>query len=74
MKIITAAFATLAILTSSALSAAALLSPTPFPDGDYQAELLDGDYNPAIPRPESILGFPVGQRTATPAPIIISSI
>jgi hypothetical protein len=59
-----------ALLFSSALDAAIVLTPTPFPDGEYSGELLPGDYDPSIPSPESILGFTVGQRAATPAQIV----
>jgi hypothetical protein len=50
--------------------AAAAPGPTPFPDIEYQKRLLEGPYDPAIPTPESLLGFPVGQRPATPAQIV----
>ena len=70
MKILPSVFAVFTILISSISQAAVVLSPTPFPDGEYQGELLDGSYDPAIPTPESILGFPVGQRSATPAQIV----
>jgi hypothetical protein len=46
------------------------LPPTPMPALDYAGELLTGDYDPSIPTPESLLGFPVGQRTATPEQIV----
>ncbi len=45
------------------------LEPTPMPELDYAGRLLDGSYDPAIPEPASILGFPVGERTATPEQI-----
>jgi hypothetical protein len=70
MKKITVVFAALTYLFSSFVHAAVVLSPTPFPEGEYPGELLQGNYNPAIPTPESILGFPVGQRAATPAQIV----
>ncbi len=60
----------LAFVFSSLAHAAVVLSPTPFPEDEYQGELLEGNYDPAIPTPESILGFAVGQRTATPAQIV----
>ncbi|NIP18984.1 MAG: peptidase, partial [Xanthomonadales bacterium] len=43
--------------------------PTPFPDMDY-GSVLGESYDPAIPTPESLLGFPVGQRAATPEQIV----
>ena len=70
MKILNATVAAIAFLASSFAGAAIVLSPTPFPEGEYQGELLEGNYDPSIPTPESILGFPVGQRTATPAQIV----
>ena len=70
MKIFTPVFAVFALFLSSVVHSAVVLSPTPFPDGEYQGELLEGSYDPAIPTPESILGFPVGQRSATPAQIV----
>lgn len=45
------------------------MKPTPVVGLKYQKQLLPDDYDPAIPSPESLLGFPVGQRTATPAQI-----
>jgi len=70
MKIFTPVFAVFALILSSVVHSAVALSPTPFPDGDYQGALLNGSYDPAIPTPESILGFPVGQRSATPSQIV----
>ncbi len=70
MKIFRPVFAVFALILSSVVHSAVALSPTPFPDGEYQGALLEGSYNPAIPTPESILGFPVGQRSATPAQIV----
>jgi len=70
MKTTTALLAALAIFLSSIAHAAIVLTPTPFPDGDYQGELLEGSYNSSVPTPESILGFPVGQRAATPSQIV----
>ena len=46
------------------------LPPTPMPELEYPGALLDGEYDPAVPEPESILGFPVGQQTATPEQIV----
>ena len=46
------------------------LPPTPMPELEYPGALLDGEYDPAVPTPESILGFPVGQQTATPEQIV----
>ncbi|MDT0627205.1 M14 family metallopeptidase [Alteromonas sp. W364] len=43
-----------------------LMKPTYNPDLDYQADILKGTYDAALTHPDSILGFPVGQRVATP--------
>jgi hypothetical protein len=47
-----------------------LLGPTSTADLEYPESLLTGDYDTAIPVPDQILGFPVGERTATPAQIV----
>jgi hypothetical protein len=60
----------LTALFLSGPAGARTLPPTQFPDIAYGVPLLSGNYDPAIPTPESILGFPVGQRTATPEQII----
>ncbi len=70
MKIFKILILAIALLGSGVAYAGSLLSPTPFPDGEYPGALLDGNYDPAIPTPASILGFPVGQRTATPSQIV----
>ncbi|MET1253892.1 M14 family metallopeptidase [Aliikangiella maris] len=46
------------------------LKPTPLTELQYNKPLLSGEYNPQIPTPDAILGFPVGQRTATPEQIV----
>ncbi|MFT5451235.1 MAG: hypothetical protein ACI9N9_000719 [Enterobacterales bacterium] len=46
------------------------MTPTPVVGLDYNKALHSGNYNAAIPTAESILGFEVGQRTATPAQIV----
>lgn len=56
-------------LMSSSILAGIRLSPTPLEQLDYQGELLVGDYSPEITRPESILGFEVGYRVASPEQI-----
>ncbi len=48
------------------------MSPTAVPGLDYEKQLLSGNYDTSIPKPESLLGFPVDQRTATPAQIVES--
>lgn len=64
--------ALLATTLCIALSASAqqLLGPTSTADLEYAYPLLTGDYDTAIPVPDDILGFPVGERTATPAQIV----
>ncbi|MEE8111892.1 MAG: M14 family zinc carboxypeptidase, partial [Acidobacteriota bacterium] len=51
----------------------ALASPAAAPKDDeldYRGEFFPGsEYDPSVPTPESILGFPVGERTATPEQI-----
>ena len=54
----------------NALVAGAVLEPTPLPELEYREALLEGDYDPAVPTPDSLLGFPVGQQAATPAQIV----
>ena len=56
--------------TIGAPAASTGLAPTPFPDIEYAARLLEGPYDPAIPTPESLLGFPVGKQPATPEQIV----
>jgi len=45
------------------------MTPTPVVGLKYQKQLLPDNYDSNIPRPKSLLGFDVGQRTATPAQI-----
>ncbi|MCC6679044.1 MAG: peptidase [Phycisphaerales bacterium] len=46
------------------------LPPSPVPGLDYATDFFPGArHDPAIPTPDSILGFPVGQRAATHAQI-----
>jgi hypothetical protein len=46
-----------------------LMKPVFEPDIEYKGQLLEGSYNNSITKPDDILGFPVGQRVATPAQI-----
>ncbi|TQV87540.1 M14 family zinc carboxypeptidase [Aliikangiella coralliicola] len=63
----------LLILAISTTSFAGIkMKPTPLTGLDYSKKLLSGNYDAAIPTPESLLGFPVGQRTATPTQIVNS--
>ena len=58
------------LLTAFSLSYAGLLmKPTYSSDLDYQGKMLSGDYLQEVTPPEQILGFPVGQRVASPAQI-----
>ncbi len=47
-----------------------LAPPTTLPGLSYDIPLLSGPHDPSISTPESLLGFPVGQRTATPEQIV----
>lgn len=62
--VIVAAFSATSLATQDGLG------PTPMPELQYGGRLLSGNYDPAIPTPEDILGFPVGERTATPGQIV----
>jgi len=46
------------------------MKATPLVGLHYQKPLLTGDYAKEIPTPQSLLGFEVGKRTATPAQIV----
>jgi hypothetical protein len=59
-----------ALCFSFASHAQQLLGPTNTDDLQYDQRLLTGDYDAAIPDPGDILGFPVGEKTATPAQIV----
>lgn len=45
------------------------LKPTELQGLNYQKPLVSGQLDSNIPKPESILGFPVGEKAATPAQI-----
>lgn len=46
------------------------LPPSPLPGLTYDAPFFPGaEYDPSVPSPDSILGFPVGSKAATPAQI-----
>lgn len=49
--------------------ASLLMKPTYNADLDYKRDLLTGDYNTALTHPDLILGFPIGQRVASPLQI-----
>ncbi len=49
--------------------ASLLMKPTYNADLDYQAKMLTGNYDSKLTHPDKILGFPIGQRVATPAQI-----
>lgn len=50
-------------------SASLLMEPVTEPQLQYPLKLLSDDYDQAITHPDKILGFPVGQRVASPAQI-----
>ncbi len=58
------------LIVSTLAVADDLLPPTKLQDLDYEQPLLTGDYDPSLPTPEQILGFRVGQRTASPEQIV----
>lgn len=59
----------LLVLTfSSQVFATVVMKPTPIAAAEY-GSILAGEYDPAITKPKDILGFEVGQQTATPAQI-----
>ena len=61
-----------ASITSISCLAGIKMKPTPLTGLNYSKELLVGNYDNSIPNAESLLGFPVGQRTATPEQIVSS--
>jgi hypothetical protein len=63
-------FAVLALIYSGLVGAAIKMKPTPLVGIDYKKPLLSGEYDSSIPTPESIIGFPVGKKTATPKQIV----
>ncbi|WP_444994040.1 M14 family metallopeptidase [Aliikangiella sp. IMCC44359] len=62
----------LLLFLSFSSSAGIKLKPTPLTGLNYDKELLNGQYDNNIPTPKSILGFPVGEKTATPEQIVTS--
>jgi len=73
-KIALKSFLLLLTITLSAFSivciSAIKMKPTPVVGLQYNTPLHQGAYDKIIPEPQSLLGFPVGQRTATPAQIV----
>ena len=61
-------FITLSIISISS-QAGIKMTPTEVVGLDYNKALLSGKYDTSIPTAESILGFEVGKRTATPEQI-----
>ncbi len=61
LKVILVAFIAIGLFHSNSI-ASIKMKPTPVVGLNYQKQLLPDDYDPAIPTPESLLGFPVGQR------------
>ena len=68
------------ILLPVLLLATQATAQTPYPDPipstlpglDYSESIYPdrSDHDPSVPAPESVLGFPVGQRTATPEQVV----
>lgn len=56
-------------LMSSHLQASLLMTPVQDPDLAYAEPMLTGNYSDGVTRPSDILGFPVGQRVASPKEI-----
>lgn len=57
-----------ATLLCQTVNATVVMKPTTSPDLEYPS-ILTGTYDNKITKPESFLGFPVGQKTATPEQI-----
>ncbi|MEW6991290.1 M14 family metallopeptidase [Colwelliaceae bacterium 6441] len=58
----------LALSVCTSLSATVLMKPT-YNENLIYPDILTGDYDPSITKPSTLLGFAVGQRTATPEQI-----
>src|SRR5882672_5135327 len=63
------ALAALVATLGSAAAAAPAPIPTPLPELTRDQLRLGGDYDPAIPTQQQLLGFASGDRVATPAEI-----
>ncbi len=61
--------AALSLSISHSAQATVVMKPTEFAQNNYAEKLLTGNYNASITRPEALLGFEVGQKTATPEQI-----
>jgi len=46
------------------------MKPTPLAGLDYNKPLLSGNYDQSIPKAETVLGFEIGKKTATPEQIV----
>ncbi|MFT5138431.1 MAG: hypothetical protein ACI9H8_001010 [Lysobacterales bacterium] len=68
MRVITISF--ISLVLSGAVLAGPVMNPTQLEGLEYKVPLLTGSYDEAISKPSSILGFPVGSKTATPAQIV----
>lgn len=60
---------TVLLVAPTLAAATVVMTPTLLDDAQYDAALLNGSYSDKVTHPEQLLGFPVGQRTATPAQI-----
>ncbi|QBY04608.1 peptidase [Thalassotalea sp. HSM 43] len=56
------------LMISTSANASVLMKPTPLPDAEYPS-LFSGKYHQDISKPETVLGFSAGERTATPEQI-----
>lgn len=67
-----AGFALLASLPAPAQTPYPGLAPSPLPGLECGRDIYPAgaDHDPAVPSPDAYLGFPVGQRTATPEQVV----
>jgi hypothetical protein len=67
-----AVFSLSAGMPAAAQTPYAAVPPSPLPALDYGRDIYPAgaDHDPAVPNPDAFLGFPVGQRTATPEQVV----
>ena len=67
-----AGVALLACLPANAQTPYPGLAPSPLPGLEYGRDIYPAgaDHDPVVPSPDDHLGFPVGQRTATPEQVV----
>jgi len=73
--ILSAVLAAAALLAGASVGAQTpypALAPSPLPGLEYGRDIYPAgaDHDPAVPAPDAHLGFPVGQRTATPEQVV----